>query len=134
MVAVLGPIVGAMNAAGLPNLAGQPWLIGAVLFVALSPALAGIVTGVVAVIRRGEHSILVIGRALLVVLFLLAEVTQERTRRMIPAMGRGGFHGQQGCRPAREVVMATVPETWRNIPKCRLPCAQTRTPPYALAS
>lgn len=43
-VAVLGPIVGAVNAAGLPNLAGHPWLIGAVLIVALGPALAGIVT------------------------------------------------------------------------------------------
>lgn len=74
MVAVLGPIVGAINAASLPNLAGHPWLIGAVLSVALSPALAGIALGVVAVIRRGERSILVLGPVLLVVLFLLPEV------------------------------------------------------------
>ena len=74
MVAVLGPIVGAINAAGLPNLAGHPWLIGAVLFVVLSPALAGIVTGVVAMIWRGERSILVAGPVLLAVMFLLAEV------------------------------------------------------------
>jgi hypothetical protein len=74
MVAVLGPIVGAMNAAGLPNLAGHPWLIGAVLFVALSPAIAGIATGLIAVIGRGERSILVVGPALLAVLFLLAEI------------------------------------------------------------
>ena len=74
MVAVLGPIVGAINAAGLPNLAGDPWLIGAVLFVALSPALAGIVTGVVAMIWRGERSILVLAPVLLAVFSLLAEV------------------------------------------------------------
>jgi hypothetical protein len=74
MVAVLGPIVGAMNAAGLPNLAGHPWLIGAVLFVALGPALAGIATGLVGVIRQGERSILVIAPILLVALSLLAEV------------------------------------------------------------
>ena len=59
LVAVLGPIVGAVNAAGLPTLAGHPWPIGAVLFVALGMALAGIVTGVVAVIRRVERSMLV---------------------------------------------------------------------------
>lgn len=99
MVAVLGPTVGAMNAAGLPNLAARPWLIGTVLFVALSPALAGIVTGVVAVIRRGERSILVVGRVLLVVLFLLAEVTQERTRRMIPAMAEEDSAGSRGAHP-----------------------------------
>jgi len=74
MVAVLGPIVGAINAAGLPNLAGHPWLIGVVLFVALGPALAGIATGMVAMIWRDERSILVLGPVLLVVLFLLAEV------------------------------------------------------------
>jgi hypothetical protein len=74
MVAVLGPFVGAINAAGLPNLAGRPWLIGAVLFVALGPALAGIATGLVAMIWRGERSILVLGPVVLVVLVLLAEV------------------------------------------------------------
>jgi hypothetical protein len=74
MVAVLGPIVGAINAAGLPNLAGHPWFIGAVLFVTLSPAPAGIVMAVVAVIRRDERSILVLAPVLLVILFLLAEV------------------------------------------------------------
>ena len=74
MVAVLGPIVGAMSAAGLPNLAGHPRLIGAVLLVALGPALTGIVTGAVAVIRRGERSVLVLAPVLLVILFLLAEV------------------------------------------------------------
>ena len=74
MVAVLGPIVGAINAAGLPNLAGHPWLIGAVLLVALGPALAGIVTGVVAMIWRGERSILVLAPVLLAVFSLLAEV------------------------------------------------------------
>ena len=74
MVAVLGPIVGAINAAGLPNLAGHPWLIGAVLFVALSPAIAGIATGVLAVIRRGERSILVLAPILLVALSVLAEM------------------------------------------------------------
>ena len=74
MVAVLGSIVGAINASGLPNLAGHPWLIGAVLFVALSPALAGIATGAAAMIWRGERSILVLAPVLLVILFLLAEV------------------------------------------------------------
>jgi hypothetical protein len=55
-----GVVAGILNAAGLPNLAGHPWLIAAVLFVAGAPALAGIVTGLVAVIRRSERSILVL--------------------------------------------------------------------------
>jgi hypothetical protein len=70
----LGITSGVLAAAGLPNLGGYPWLIATVLFVALSPALAGTVTGLVAVIGRGERSILVLAPPLLVVLFLLAEV------------------------------------------------------------
>jgi hypothetical protein len=72
MVAV-GIASGVLAAMGAPNLAGHPWLKGTVLFVALSPALAGIATGVVAVIRRGERSILVLGPVLLAVFSLLAE-------------------------------------------------------------
>jgi hypothetical protein len=49
-------------------------LIAAVLFAALAPVLAGIATGLVAVIGRGERSILVILPVLLVALSLLAEV------------------------------------------------------------
>ena len=46
----LGTAVGALNAAGLPNLAGYPWLI-AVLFVLGAPALAAVATGLLALIR-----------------------------------------------------------------------------------
>jgi hypothetical protein len=75
VMVALGIASGVLAATGAPNLAGYPWLIiGVVLFVALSPALAGIATGLVAVIRRGERSILVLAPILLVVLFLLAEV------------------------------------------------------------
>ena len=74
VMVALGIASGVLAATGAPNLAGHPWLIGAVLLVALSPAIAGIATGLVAVIRRGERSILVLGPVVLVVLFLLAEV------------------------------------------------------------
>jgi len=74
VMVALGIASGVLAATGAPNLAGYPWLIGVVLFVALSTALAGIATGLVAVIRRGERSILVLAPILLVVLFLLAEV------------------------------------------------------------
>ena len=75
VMVALGIVSGVLAATGAPNLAGHPWLIGAVLFVALSPALAGIATGLVALIRRGERSILVLGPVLLVVVFLLAELS-----------------------------------------------------------
>ena len=48
----LGTAVGALNAAGLPNLAGYPWLIATVLFVLGAPALAAVATGLLALIRR----------------------------------------------------------------------------------
>lgn len=70
----LGIAGGVLAAAGLPNLAGYPWLIAAVLFVALGPALAGTAAGVVALIWRGERSLLILVPLLLVVLFLLVEV------------------------------------------------------------
>jgi hypothetical protein len=75
VMAALGFASGVLAATGAPNLAGHPWLIGAMLFAALGPALAWIAPGVVAVIRRGERSILILGTVLLVVLFLLAEVS-----------------------------------------------------------
>ena len=74
IMVALGIVSGVLAATGLPNLAGYPWLIAAVLFVALGPALAGIAAGVVALIWRSERSILVLAPVLLVVLFLLAEV------------------------------------------------------------
>jgi hypothetical protein len=74
VMVALGIASGVLAATGAPNLAGHPWLVGAVLIVALAPALAGIATGLVAVIRWGERSILVAGPLLLVALFLLAEV------------------------------------------------------------
>jgi hypothetical protein len=74
VMVTLGIVAGVLDAAGLPNLAGHPWLIAAVLFVAGAPALAGIVTGLVAVIGRSERSILVLLPMLLVASFLLAEV------------------------------------------------------------
>jgi hypothetical protein len=70
----LGILAGVLNTAGLPNLAGHPFLIATVLVVALGPAVAGITTGLFAMIGRGERSILVIAPLILVVLFLLAEV------------------------------------------------------------
>lgn len=66
----LGILAGVLNTAGLPNLAGHPFLIATVLVV----ALAGTTTGLFAMIGRGERSILVIAPLILVVLFLLAEV------------------------------------------------------------
>ena len=74
VMVALGIASGVLAATGAPNLAGHPWLIGAVLFVALSPALTGIVMGVVAMIWRGERSILVLAPVLLAVFSLLAEV------------------------------------------------------------
>jgi hypothetical protein len=74
VMGALGIASGVLAATGLPNLAGYPWLIATVLFVALGPALVGTATGLVAVIRRGERSILVLAPSLLVVSFLLAEV------------------------------------------------------------
>jgi hypothetical protein len=69
-----GFVGGALGAAWLPNMAGHPLIIAAALFMAGAPALAGIATGLVAVIARGARLALVIGPLLLVVLFLLAEV------------------------------------------------------------
>ena len=74
VMVTVGIVAGVLDAAGLPNLAGHPWLIAAALFVAGAPALAGIVTGLVAVIRRSERSILVLLPMLLVASFLIAEV------------------------------------------------------------
>lgn len=73
VMVLLGVVGGAFSAAGLPNMAGHPWLIAAALFVAVVPALAGIAAGAVAVIRHGERSVLVVLPLLLVTLFLLAE-------------------------------------------------------------
>ena len=70
----LGMAVGALNAAGLPNLAGYPWLITMVLFVLGAPALAAIATGLLAIIRGGERSIVVIASVLLPVIVILGEV------------------------------------------------------------
>ena len=74
VMVALGIVSGVLATTGAPNLAGHPWLIGAVLFAAFGPAIAGIATGLIAVIGRGERSILVVGPLLLVVLFLLAEI------------------------------------------------------------
>ena len=41
----LGIAVGALNVAGLPNLAGYPWLIATVLFMVAAPAIAAVATG-----------------------------------------------------------------------------------------
>lgn len=73
VMVLLGVVGGALNAAGLPNMAGHLWLVATALFVAGAPALAGIATGLVAVIRRDERSVLVILPVLLVAIFLLAE-------------------------------------------------------------
>src|SRR5215207_2082580 len=70
----LGMVVGALNAAGLPNLAGYPWLIATVLFVLGAPALAAVATGLLALIRGGERSIVVIASVLLPVIVILGEV------------------------------------------------------------
>ena len=67
-------MLGILAATGAANMAGHPWLMAATLMVALAPALAGIVTGLVAVIRRGERSILVAFPLFLVVLFLLGDL------------------------------------------------------------
>ena len=74
VMVLFGVVGGALNAAGLPNMAGHPWLIATALSIAGAPALAGIATGLVAVIRRDERSMLVILPLLLVAIFLLAEV------------------------------------------------------------
>lgn len=73
IVFAFGAVAGVLNAAGLPNMAGHPWLIALTLFVVGAPALAGITTGLFAVIRRAERSIAVVAPLLLVILFLLAE-------------------------------------------------------------
>jgi hypothetical protein len=70
----LGMAVGALNAAGLPNLAGYPWLITMVLFLLGVPALAAVATGLLAVIRGGERSIVVIASVLLPIIVILGEV------------------------------------------------------------
>jgi hypothetical protein len=70
----LGITVGALNAAGLPNLAGYPWLITTVLFVVGAPALAAVATGLLAVIRGGERSIVVIASVLFPIILILGEV------------------------------------------------------------
>jgi hypothetical protein len=70
----LGTAVGALNAAGLPNLAGYPWLIATVLFVLGAAALAALATGLLAIIRGGERSIVVIASVLLPIIVILGEV------------------------------------------------------------
>jgi hypothetical protein len=70
----LGMAVGAINAAGLPNLAGHPWLITMVLSVLEAPALAAVAAGLLAMIRGGERSIVVIASVLLPVIVILGEV------------------------------------------------------------
>jgi hypothetical protein len=70
----LGTAVGALNAAGLPNLAGYPWLIATVLFVLGAPALAAVATGLLALIRGGERSIVVLASVLFPIIVILGEV------------------------------------------------------------
>ena len=70
----LGMAVGVLNAARLPNLAGYPWLITTVLFILGAPALAAVATGLLAVMMRGERSILVIAAVLFPIIVVLAEV------------------------------------------------------------
>jgi hypothetical protein len=70
----LGMAVGALDAAGLPNLAGYPWLITTVLFVLGAPALAALATGLLAIIRGGERSIVVIASVLLPIIVIVGEV------------------------------------------------------------
>ena len=70
----LGIVVGALNAAGLPNLAGYPWLIATVLFMVGTPALAAVATGLLAIMRGGERSIVVIASVLLPIIVILGEV------------------------------------------------------------
>jgi hypothetical protein len=70
----LGMAVGALNAAGLPNLAGYPWLITMVLFLLGAPALATVATGLLAVIRGGERSIVVLASVLFPIIVVLGEV------------------------------------------------------------
>lgn len=74
VMVLAGVVVGVLAGAGLPNLAGHPWLIAAVLVLALGPAAAGITMGLFAVIARRERSVFVVVPVLFVVLFLLAEV------------------------------------------------------------
>ena len=70
----LGMAVGALNAAGLPNLAGYPWLITMVLFVLGAPALVAVATGLLAIIRGGERSIVVLASVLFPIIVILGEV------------------------------------------------------------
>ena len=70
----LGMAVGALNAAGLPNLAGYPWLIATVLLVLGAPALAALATGLLAIIRGGERSIVVLASVLFPIIVILGEV------------------------------------------------------------
>ena len=71
---MLGIVVGVLSAAGLPNLAGYPWLIATVLFMLGAPALAALATGMLAMIKRGERSVLVIASVLFPIIVMLAEV------------------------------------------------------------
>ena len=70
----LGIAVGALSAAGLPNLAGYPWLIATVLLAVGAPTLAAVATGLLAIIRGGERSIVVIASVLLPIIVILAKV------------------------------------------------------------
>ena len=70
----LGMAVGALNAAGLPNLAGHPWLMTMVLILLGVPALAAVATGLLAIIRGGERSIVIITSILLPIIVILGEV------------------------------------------------------------
>jgi hypothetical protein len=71
----LGIALGVMRATGLPtNLAAQPWLMAIVLSVLGGLALAAVGTGLIAVVRRGERSIIVIATVVLPIIFVLGEV------------------------------------------------------------
>lgn len=71
----LGIAVGVMRATGLPaNLGAQPWLMALVLSVLGGLALAAVATGLIAVVRRGERSIIVIATVVLPIIFVLGEV------------------------------------------------------------
>ena len=96
----LGILVGVLNAAGLPNLAGYPWLITTVLFMVGAPALAAIAAGLLAVISKGERSVLVIASVLFPIIVMLGEVVVPRSNFAREALEMKG--GAQWCVRALE--------------------------------
>lgn len=71
----LGIAVGVMGATGLlTNLGAQPWHMAIVLSVLGGLALAAVGTGLIAVVRRGERSIIVIATVALPTIFVLGEI------------------------------------------------------------